>query len=296
MQSPEVNGREEAEKYRATAIDVDDSEANIVKSPRRWFLSPQREIIRHGDLCTAIPFPDLDWSTDRACDASLAALYRYAETLAHSVIDWYLAARSKKKRLSITLRGLSYLFFILGAAVPLLRIFSPHLEDAVFSALLGAAPDGSAFSAEGSLVLIGAGGVFALADKLSGASVGWRRYISTALQLDRMLLEFRLEWNAYPAKAGAMEPDPGIARTDDTSRLSRSIPEAPAEREVDERFPMPLPHGYIELRYATVSRFCLSVLTVVRDETIGWAEEFTRSASEFEQQLHSGIFGGTRRS
>src|SRR5690348_9353539 len=125
MRSPDIGSGAETEGSKEVVIDVDDVPepmevgTNRARSARLWSLAPEREIKRHHDLCTSIPFPDLDWSSDIACDASLTALYRYAETLAQSMIDWYLNARRKKKALSITLRTLSYLFFILGGVVPL---------------------------------------------------------------------------------------------------------------------------------------------------------------------------------
>jgi hypothetical protein len=223
-------------------------------------------ILRHRKLCTAIPFPsELSWLNDEESNRSLDKLYVYAEDLANSAIDWYLKKKFSKKVLSIGLRYASYAFVIIGAAVPLIKIFN---ADALRSMFGPAASDISAISVEAALVLIGiAGGLHAI-DGLIGASSGWRRYIATAMQINQRLLSFRFQWNELVGEARLMQP-------------ASPPKEPPSCQPGGEEYKLTL----IRRKFELLRSFCLGVTEIVRDETTDWAAEFSNSVAQFEKQL-----------
>jgi len=108
---------------------------------------------RHHRLCTALPFPRLDWSDEDSVKASLR-LHDYAIDLVNSAIDWYSRRIFRDRSWSWFFRGLSYLCAVVGAVLPLIKIFGPHL-DKDLGARLG---DPGGITAEFALVLIALAG------------------------------------------------------------------------------------------------------------------------------------------
>jgi hypothetical protein len=253
--------------------------ANLLRAVLGGRVESDLEIARHHQLATAIPFPSLDWKPD-AREGSLVKLYDFADTFAQSAIDWYINERQEKKRLATIFQRLTMFFSILGAVVLLPKVFSPTVEAAIVSTLFDIKSDLSGFSAEASLVCFGIATAFNFADRLAGASAGWIRCITTAMQLDQMLLEFRLSWNAlemrkrYRGDSAVPEAAPSTSPGD--------VAAAPARTIEDEQF-------------ALIRLFCQDVSRKLDTETSGWAEEFTKSKAEFEEHQQLGVFRRPRR-
>jgi len=141
-------------------------------------------IARHHRLCTAIPFPALNWQ-EQDVEKSLARLHDYAVQIANSSIDWYLQRKRAKKFFARTLHSLTFLFGILAAIIPVLKMFSTELQSQLMRLLFaGLVTNPSAFAAETALVLIAIAGGFALIDRAAGFSADWMRYLTTAERIN----------------------------------------------------------------------------------------------------------------
>jgi hypothetical protein len=266
---------------------------------------------RHRQLATALPFPQLNWDRE-AHDRNLEVLYRHAQQLANSAIDRYNREKVAKKRLVQALRWATFIFAVLGAILPVLRIYTPTL-----------APAAGDVALELSVVLIGIAAAFNFADQLLGASSGWRRSEMASLRLNEMLTVFCLDWNelefrvslsaetesgqsftgprlgptpASPDQAPPPACDLGHAAALSTPPTATS-PSGSADTGpqcTSSQTLLATAQTITEQQYSMVRRFCLAVLDVVREETSGWAEEFTRNASQIEKELRSGAFARAR--
>jgi hypothetical protein len=215
-----------------------------------------------------------------------------------------------------SLRWATFIFAVLGAILPVLRIYTPTL-----------APAAGDVALELSVVLIGIAAAFNFADQLLGASSGWRRSEMASVRLNEMLTVFCLDWNelefrvslsaetesvqsfhpagtgprlrptpASPDQAPPPACDPGHAAALNTPPTATS-PSGSANTGpqcTPSQTLLATAQTITEQQFSMVRSFCLAVLDVVREETSSWAEEFTRSASQFEKELRSGAFAHPR--
>src|ERR1700730_18233772 len=83
--------------------------------------------LRHHHLCTAVPFPQLNWDRVELVEENLHQLHGYALDFVHSAIDWYTRRSHWSRFWSRFFRGASYLCALIGALLPLIMIFGPYL-------------------------------------------------------------------------------------------------------------------------------------------------------------------------
>jgi hypothetical protein len=225
---------------------------------------------RHQRLCTSVPFPkDLEWEGPDLKTESRQRLYLFAEDLALSAIDWYNNKRKRKKNVSKSLRYSSYFFFIVGAALPLTKIFGPVAE--TLGGPLGRpVANLSEVSAEVALGLLGIAGGLHLIDRLIGASSGWMRYTVVAMQIQQKLLDFQFDWNERLGPKGAPEAVDGPSK-DCGPKTGGAHGVADVGRAVT--------------LFDLAHDFCDEIVRSVSDETEKWASEFSDSVAHFEQQL-----------
>jgi len=219
------------------------------------------QIFRHRNLCAAIPFPKLSWADKNNESTNLERLHDYAVQLANSAIDWYIHKKFIKKRFSRSLHVLSYLFAILGALVPLFKIFSPEVESKILHSI-GLAADHGSIAVEAALVLIGVAGGFNLIDRFAGFTNDWMRYMATAMRLNQELIEFQFRWSELE-RAASTNPSP---------------PDPPGKRAIKEIDP-------IKSKIDMVHKFCSRVLSIVEEETSAWADELKNNVAQFTQHI-----------
>lgn len=242
--------------------------------------TPQREwerddFARHRLLSIAIPFPErLDWLTPEGTAQSLNVPYDYADELATSVIDWYLQHRRAKKIQSVGLRYASYVFAIIGVAVPLVKIFNEASLEHIFGRFAG---DVSNIAVEAALVLLAIAGGLHAVDRLIGASSAWMRYISTAIGLQNELLRFRFEWNKIAGEKHFTIP-PASSGAGGASTGQNPPPEVAGALTLQGA------------KFKLIYDFCMNVIDVVRVETGIWSTEVAEALDKFEKTLSSTPF------
>jgi hypothetical protein len=228
---------------------------------------------RHRRLCTAVPFPqDLVWDGCDLTKDSRQRLYRFAQDLALSAIDWYNNKRRAKKTVSKSLRLSSYAFFIIGAALPLTKIFP--VAETLSGSLGSRVMNISEVSAELALGLLGIAGGLHLIDRLIGASSGWMRYTVAAMKIQQKLLNFQFDWNELlgPKAPAQSAEDNGPPKNPD------SDPKRPPEKAASDK-------GRAITLFELARDFCDNVVDSVADETEKWASEFSDSVAHFEKEL-----------
>lgn len=130
---------------------------------------------KQGDLLGR-PFPLGDWGEPAAC---LDELYRWVESGALRVADWYLADRLWKRRTAHLLRAGATAGAVVGLALPLLE-------------LNGVLDGGTGW---GYLALLLAVACVA-ADRYFGLTSGWMRGVATAQAVQRRLEALQFDWAA----------------------------------------------------------------------------------------------------
>src|SRR5215472_15705052 len=141
------------------------------------------------------PLSNLSWK-DADVDNSLRELREYVETEAQKQIAWYYAKKARKARMSVTLRFISIVLFVLGGLVPIIKATLPASATATLPFDFGQA---------GYLLIGVAAGCIGL-DRFFGYSTGWIRYVTTAMAIEKSLEEFRLEWTRNMAKMRGTPP------------------------------------------------------------------------------------------
>jgi Protein of unknown function (DUF4231) len=264
---------------------------------------------RHHRLCTALPFPRLDWSDEDSVKASLK-LHDYVIDLVNSAIDWYSRRIFRDRSWSWFFRGLSYLCAVVGAVLPLIKIFGPHL-DKDLGARLG---DPGGITAEFALVLIALAAALNVIDRLAGFSQSWIRARAVVNQLDQARIRFELEWNDLLMRKASLRQnrsyilasaDPSAQETDAAGQRAnvaravraetrngnganlRGAEAATNNTENPARPPDPAP-SFLESQVDLVYGFCLTVLKILGEETKSWEQEFAGSITQFSEHLQAG--------
>ncbi len=144
-----------------------------------------------------IELSKLSW-TDAEVENSLLVLHQYVEEHAKNQIQWYWDKKRAKATMSMSLRFLAILLFVLGGLVPLVKATLPPAVIARFT---------FDFGQSGYLLIAVAAGCMGL-DRFFGYSTGWIRYITTAMSIEKSLEEFRFEWTRNMAKMHGASPTP----------------------------------------------------------------------------------------
>jgi hypothetical protein len=143
-----------------------------------------------GDIEVA-PLEALSWKTDADVEASINALYHYAEAMADRSIHWYWKAKRANALSSRFLRAGAIGFAALGGLAPIVSSLdwfgqaSSHLIGQLGYISLGIAAACVGF------------------DKFFGFSSGWMRYVLTAMVQQEALSAFRMDWAILSADLGA---------------------------------------------------------------------------------------------
>jgi hypothetical protein len=138
------------------------------------------------DLLCQAPKSDLAWDMEHR-DASLQTVVTQVTTEARDAIGWYVNAKRIKQRWA---KGLRVLAILLVAAAGLI----PMLAD-----LTGMSPVWAT-------VALGIAAALIALDRFFGFSTAWIRYISTELELQHLLADFGMEWEAMRASWGGRSP------------------------------------------------------------------------------------------
>lgn len=266
-----------------------DAVTNLAKAKQRELAA-----FRHHRLCTAVPFPELEWSSDSDRIAvnfkdNRQRLHNYALDLAYSAIDWYSDRSWWSKLWSWSLRGISYFCALVGAVVPLIKVF---VRDTT-----------GGMAAEFALVMIALAAALNVIDRLAGFSRDWMRQRAVISQLDQERIKFELEWNDFlmqearlrSAKSQVLAASKEISSRSDASakdrsrQLQRTATKASSSSEGDPGDQTTFLEKEVDLVYA----FCLTVLKILGEETTSWEEEFSRNIAQFADHIQAGTF--TRR-
>ena len=225
---------------------------------------------RHHRLCTALPFPTLDWLDE---DSDLNRLHGYAIDLVNSAIDWYSRRIFRDRSWSWFFRGLSYLCAVVGAVLPLIKIFGPHL-DKDLGARLG---DPGGIAAEFALVLIALAAALTAIDRLAGFSQSWIRARAVVNQLDQARIRFELEWNDLLMRKASLRPER-------SNILASADPSARETCAAGQRANVATAPSFLESQVDLVYGFCLTVLKILGEETKSWEQEFAGSIRQFSAE------------
>lgn len=141
------------------------------------------------------PLSNLSWK-DADIQNSLQELRQYVESEAQKQIDWYYAKKTRKAQMSVVLRFVSIVLFVLGGLVPIIKATLP-------STIIAALPFD--FGQAGYLLIGIAAGCLGL-DRYFGYSTGWIRYITTAFAIEKSVDQYRLDWTQQMAKTRGAPP------------------------------------------------------------------------------------------
>src|SRR5215470_16396054 len=144
---------------------------------------------------TPIDLSKLSWK-DADVENSLSMLHQYVEEQAQKQIQWYWDKKRAKANMSMVLRFVAILLFVLGGLVPIVKATLPPTAVAKFP---------FDFGQSGYLLIGVAAGCMGL-DRCFGYSTGWIRYVTTAMAIEKSLEEFRLEWTRNMAKMRGTPP------------------------------------------------------------------------------------------
>jgi SMODS and SLOG-associating 2TM effector domain 2 len=139
---------------------------------------------------------NLSWK-DPDVENSLIELRQYVEKQAQKQSAWYYAKKTRKARVSIVLRFVSILLFVMGGLVPIIK--ATLLPDVIKNLPFD-------FGQAGYLLIAVAAGCVGL-DRFFGYSTGWIRYITTAMAIEKSLEEYRMEWARNIAKLRGGPPN-----------------------------------------------------------------------------------------
>jgi hypothetical protein len=221
-------------------------------------------ILRQHGFCIAIPFPPLDWSTPEATRESLLELHDYAEQMGNSALDWYLEKRTAKKRRAKFLHGTTYVVAVLAAAIPLINLSNLFTSRSL--------------TAEASLALVGVAAGLALIDKSAGYTADWMRYVTTAAQINRALLEFHFAWDRLES---TLPYSPANAPPDDLTKIGLPATERRPRRRKGEANP-------VGARIDLVKDFCLKIAEAVELETSNWTTDLKERVAQLDRHLPRG--------
>jgi hypothetical protein len=117
-----------------------------------------------------------DWEDP---EAAVQALFGHAEAKAIEAIDWYLAVKRPKKRVSRLLRAAAIVLASAGALEPVVT-----------------APWAASGRVQWGYLLLGLAAACVAFDRFFGISTGWMRCMQSAQTLQTLLEEFQYDWAA----------------------------------------------------------------------------------------------------
>lgn len=128
--------------------------------------------------------PPWDQYKDKKPDDVAAAIYERVGSASKMMCDWYWASIATKRNTSLVIRGLAFIFLLLGTSLP------------IFAALQG--EDGrKLLFTQWAVALLAGAGLLLVADRVFGWSSGWMRYITTVTTMENLTQAFCLEWGKF---------------------------------------------------------------------------------------------------
>lgn len=191
------------------------------------------------------PFDPNNWAV-LPFDKAAETVFSYAIGHTDEAVRWYTIAKRTKSRVSSIFRGIAISFGILGGLAPVIAAMVPSTVE------IGQPP----FQIQIQLLVTQAGylavGIAAGAvafDRFYGSSSGWIRYMTAMTKIERLRLEFILDWAKLRRAA------PAIEKAEILKLLERAI------------------------------LFRKELQQVIEDETNAWATEFQASISGLDKYI-----------
>jgi len=162
----------------------------------------------------------------------LKSLRKEVEAKAIDAINWYIKRKQIKSIGSKILRIGAILFVLIGAMLPILRgIDWFQLQDCHYGYI--------ALALAGTCIVI---------DKFMGFSSSWMRYMTTAISLQKALIDFQTDWMLI------------------WSEITDDVPTADQQHKLLQR----------------IKGFRLKIITEIERETHLWTNEFQSNLSQME--------------
>jgi hypothetical protein len=117
-------------------------------------------------------------------DVALPRIYQHALGFSESAREWYWTSIRMKRRFSTLARGVSYALAVVGVAGPLLAATRTDADIKIIFTQAG-------------ITAIAVAGAVLLCDTVFGWSSGWLRYVTTVTAMERLTLQFQLDWASY---------------------------------------------------------------------------------------------------
>lgn len=217
---------------KPVATDADTVQAELKDLPQRDIVVP--------------PLPRLSWEGPQTAK-SLDTLYRQAEGQAIRSIAWYLQRARRHGTWARALRAGAVVLTSLGGLAPLIATQSETIN------MVGA----ELKVAHGGYIMLALAATLLAADRYTGYSTGFIRYISTGLRLQRLLIELQLDW----------------------ARLSATLAEGNA--------------AAVTTAIDRLKTFLDGMFKEIEDETTAWATEFQSASTQLERYARDQAKGVT---
>jgi SMODS and SLOG-associating 2TM effector domain 2 len=246
-------------------------------SPSEAVLAFRRE--QQAELSAAVPFPDIDWSTNASTQISLAHLRNYVETVASSTISWYLRKIVWKRLFARILHVLTILAAASAASIELLNI-ATVLDFRWVRDILSTSANISSGSraAEFTLLFVGIAGGFKVIDHAAGNTADWMRYRMTASAINTLISNFRFEWieldRTYPLPRNGKPPGISPAMVEDPAFLPHVDEDTTIARNRKKKGDSDA--DPVQRRVVLARTCCNKILKLIENETSIWADELKK--------------------
>jgi hypothetical protein len=179
-------------------------------------------------------------------------LRQFAEDDVEAAIHWYYAKKPWKAWASQLLKFLTLVATGLGGLLPIVSatgLFSRGATDAQGQLVRNLQVNQFGY------LCFGLAAVFLAFDKYFGYSTGWMRYITTAMSLETLLRNFRLDWAKTTSGMGGAAPSGAV----------------------------------LEVLIQKIQDFCVAARTLVEKETQAWVMEFQTNLSQLEKEAKAAM-------
>lgn len=112
---------------------------------------------------------------------ALKSVYDHVQVESAKLREWYWSSIHGKKRKSISVRVISYLFAVAGVLAPL-------------TAAMASKADQKLILTQAGVIALVIAGLAQLSDRVFGWSSGWQRYVTTVTSMERLTTQFELDW------------------------------------------------------------------------------------------------------
>jgi hypothetical protein len=183
--------------------------------------------------------PELDWSPGAAA-SSLERVASLSFSYASAAVEWYLRRKAGKRAGARITRVCAIVLVLIASIVPLFG------EIYAYDGRPGTNPLWA------SLALVLAAGAVGI-DRFFGFSAAYMRYLSTGMNLQRIVRDFSFEWEARRARLAGAE--------------------------------LTVPH--IQESLEACRKFLANIEEVIRAETDSWIQDFTTALAEIDKSARA---------